>query len=786
MYNLNCFLNFIRNSTLKLFILFLLCACGYKLSAQEVKQKDKNPPPPPVMIEWEEDGDYTPWEKYSKAGLWVVPLETPFANSPYNELPYQAKSGTGRLGASLAEWSYVNQAGVNADVSTPDGFQVVANAEGLYGLKSENENKFIIPPKYRQLEFLTREILVGWIGEYSEIWTSKGEMLNRIKYGFREGQAPRFTVNLPAIQRGGNELDWEDLKIDPGTSLVSPYARDQNFLAPRQLIHYDNFMLDTRFLGLYKVANHASMQVLSSTADTGMIAHSELRDSSLVDSLFLMLIEHKGEYQLLANQGIQLFRMLPFSFPSKGKTKGRFKGRHMGRVGPLYPSIYYDYVMPQLSIKGDNISLSISFTEHQANSQQKRRFSYQLQGTRSDYNEHLTLVSNNYQNKTQTALYQYQKGNSASLINAYGGTLIPAGTYKNFMAAKGYTVLGETLEGRIELLDRRGRKMSKAQFMQANKLTVKPGLLTLGAGASGGGMLYRDSLEFIGPFLPMYNIKFLREDQPVFISKDLEHSILFDIGKNQLTDTIKGILSSPTSARYPDYIPFKLNNKAGYYGSDFSILIPPKYKSLSLNLNFRKDEVFFNYTQNAQIGILNNKGEIVRGPIEGRHPFPVKKNIYKQQRSGKIFLLDSLWNPIIDKGFDKFPLRWSMLPNDIKYIPFEEGGKYGILDISGTIVEEAIHDTLVYNFALLNQYYAIGKPGQLELIDMRKGNKYPIQYKQIYRYFSYPGLKDLPKTYLKNAKVKLKTSISAVLEEMDGRILFLLGNGQIVEGKELE
>lgn len=768
-------------------VLSLIIIGGFSIYGLHLHAQVSEDIPPPELVEWETDAEYVPWKNYSKAGLWVVPLATPFSTSPYDELRYQPKSGTGRIGASLAEWSYINQAGVNADVLTPDGFQVTANTEGLYGLKSENKKEFIIPAKYRQLEYLTRDILVGWIEDHLEIWTSKGEKINRIKYGFEEGQAPRFTVNLPAIQRGGDESDSKELKIDEGTSLMSPYARDQNFLAPRQLVYYDNFMPNTRFVGLYKVANCAQMEVLSAkgSLEPGKLTPAELRDSSLEDSLFIMLIEHQGEYQLLANQGIQLFRMLPFTFPSKGKTRGRFTGKHMGRVGPLYPSIYYDYRTPKLNLKGNNISLSISFTEHQANNLQKRIFTYELRGKRSDYNERLTLVSGNYRNKTQTAIYQYQKGNSVSLIYPYGSTLIPAGKYKNFMVAKAYSLLGETFDGQIELLDHGGRKMSKAQFMRANKIKVKPGIHRLIAGAGGGGMLYRDSLEFIGPFLPLYDIKFLRNDQPVFINRDLEHSILFDIAQNSLTDTIPGILSPP-NARYPAYIPFKLKNKAGYYKDDFTTMIPPIYNKLSLNLSHKKGEVFFTYVKDSQTAIMNLEGKVVRGPTTGSLPLRLTKNLYMQFRSGGKYLLDTLWNPIIERGFEKFPLRWSMLNKDIRYVPFEEKGKYGILDMAGKIVDEAIHDTLIVNFAFLNQFYGIGKPGEFELIDARKAYRYPDRYKQIYDFFTYPGVQELPRTYQQNVKSKFKSRISAVLEKSDGNILFLLANGRIVEGKELE
>lgn len=774
---------------LKWFILSIFCFQGFYLSAQILE--DKYPPPPPdeslEMVEMVADEYYSPWKQYSKAGLWVVPLASPFQQSPYDKLTYQPVSGTGRIGASLAEWSYINEAGANAGVLTPDGFQVIANAEGLYGLTEKNPANVIIPAQYRQLEFLTREILVGWIGDSSDIWTTKGEHLNRIKYGFKEGNAPRFTVNLPAIQRGGNELNMHGNGRSKGMGFMGPYTRDQDFLAISQLKYYDNFMADTRFIGLYKVENQSRVKVLSKQNQTnGLIPLSDYRDSSSVDSVFLMLVKHQGEYQLLVNQGIQLFRQLPFTFPTKGKSQGRFKGRHMGRVGPLYPSIYYEYQAPKLEIKGAEISLSIAFTEHQASHPQKRRFTYRLQGKRSDYHERLTLVSGNYRNKTETAIYQYQKGNSVALINAYGSTLIPAGTYKNFMIARGSSVLAETLDGKIELLDRSGKEMSKARFMQINKIKVKPGIHRLIASQSGGGMLYTDSLEFMGPFLPRYDIVFLREDQPVFVNKDLEYTLFFDLNENRITDTIPGIVSAPSNARYPDFIPFKLNNRAGYYRSDFSILIPPEYKRVSLNLNHKKGKVHFTFEKKGLTGIMDINGQVVRGPIEGGLPLYLKKNIFIQRREGRKYLLDSLWNPIVDRGFQNFPFRWSMLNNDVRYIPFEEGGKYGILDMAGDIIDEAIHDTLVSNFSLLNQYYAIGKPGQLELIDTRKGYRYPDTYKMIQDFQPYARAQGFPYTYQQNVRRKLKTWIAAVLEGMDGYIYYLLGNGEIVERGELE
>ena len=111
-----------------------------------------------------------------------------------------------------------------------------------------------------------------------------------------------------------------------------------------------------------------------------------------------MLVEYKGEFQLLANQGRELFRQLPFSFPSKGKKEGIFRRFHLGRVGPLYPSIYYEYAKPKLEIKGNQISLNIRFTEKRLNSKEERIFTYQLSGKRSGYNESLTLISNQYAN----------------------------------------------------------------------------------------------------------------------------------------------------------------------------------------------------------------------------------------------------------------------------------------------------------------------------------------------------------------------------------------------------
>lgn len=401
--------------------------------------------------------------------------------------------------------------------------------------------------------------------------------------------------------------------------------------------------------------------------------------------------------------------------------------------------------------------------------------------------EEFTTDDTDYEGKTKAALYPYKKGNSVSLVNAYGVELIPAGIYKNFMVTRDYSVLAETFDGQVELLSRTGQKMSKARFMEINNIKLKPGIHRLIAGkrGSGSGMFYTDSLEFIGPFLPTYALVFLSDDQPIYINKDLEHSLIFELAQNRVTDTIAGILGRHY-ARYPEYIPFKFKNKKGFYRPDFTTFLPPIYSGLSLNLSHKRGEVFINYRLGSKSGLMNKEGEVILGPIEGAQPIRVKENIYIQWRKGKQFILDGKWDLIVDQGADKFPIRWSMLFADMRYIPFQDGGKYGILDMAGEVIDAPVHDTLVAYFSLSNQFYGIGKAGQLELIDGRKAYRYPKLYKHIYDYYDYPGIENLHKSYTNIIKQRYKSYPTAVLVDTEEKISILLMNGDIVEGKDLE
>ena len=743
---------------------------------------------------------YSPWRNYSQAGFWVVPLATPFLYSPYDHLRYQPPGSTGRRGATLAEWAYVNQAGVNVGVTTPDGFQVVADTSGLVGLKRKRSPRFIIPPQYRQLEYMTRDLLAGWIQDSLDIWTTSGEQVNRIKYGFREGQPPRFSINLPAIQRGGNELTlggkggMEDLGY---LGFPGPYSRDSDFLAPRQRRYIDRFKQQEDYIGLFRVENKSAVKVRAEKSFI-QVNQSDIqlpqRDSSLVDSLYVMLVRYGESYQVLASQGRQLFRLLPFTFPTKGKTQGRFKGNHMGRVGPLYPSIYYEYDRPILTLKEDQIKLEIRFTERYVYSSDQRTYTYTLTGTWSDYNERLNLVSSRYVSRTSTPLYQYQHGLSASLINVYGNEVIPAGTYRNFMVCKQGSMMAETMEGKVELLYPNGKPMDKATFMRLNKLSVKSGLQVARGGPGRGGMLYRDSLDFVGPFLPTYQIIFIDKENisPVFVDQDEDHSLLFDVAQNRVTDTLAGSIVKPQSY-YSQYIPFSQGGKKGYYSSQFELMIPPQYDDLYLNTDHEYKVMHVSYRKDSTYGILDTTGRVVAGPVVGSRPKMVwGRKMYLQKKLGRVIPLDRQWKPITNQRISKFPINnWGIISNDLQLLPFQTDGKYGILSLSGEVIEPPVNDSLRlgltyggYGYGM--KFFAVGNDGSYKLADALNAFIYPEVYQNIYSYFDYKQKNNWDNAYFQQATKRFNTGIIAVLERKDGEVMVLLGNGKIVKLEALQ
>ncbi|MEM8891450.1 MAG: hypothetical protein AAGD28_25955, partial [Bacteroidota bacterium] len=627
-------------------------------------------------------------------------------------------------------------------------------------------------PDYRQLEYLKQDMLVGWIGDSLDIWSTEGKFLRRIHYGFRGGKPPRFAVNLPLIQRGGNELSY----FGQEKGVMGVYSRDSDFLAPRTIKWYETFYPNSRFYGVYRIGNQASIVHKGSTSS---------RDSSLTDSLYVMLVEYKGEFQLLANQGRELFRQLPFSFPSKGKKEGVFKGYHLGRVGPLYPSIYYAYAKPKLEIKGDQIKLELRFTEKKQNSKEERIFRYQLSGKRSTYNETLTLISNPYANAGLTPIYQLKQGETASVITSYGYELIPAGTYKKFLAGRGNSIVAQTLDNQIICLNRAGKPMDTSTFIQLNRLKFEGGVQYLKGGSMRGGILFRDSLEFMGPFLPDHRLFILNQDTIFFVDPNQEVSLIYEPAKDQITDTIPGDISKPNSSSQ-GLFPYRIGQKKGFLNRKLEVLIPAVYQDISVNPLHQPGEIFFNAKKDNLYGIINLKNEWVLGPTSSGHPRKVWNDFYLKRENGKQYLLNNKWEKIHESGIDDFPYRWNRIIKGAEYIPFKKNGKYGVLSISEGIVEAAQYDSLNTNVQYSLNYFSLGKGDDFYLVDNARKEIYPDPYKQILNFYQFVKDPQKRQQYNKRVKAKYETFIALVLQERDLSYKLLLRSGEIIKLEDLE
>lgn len=156
---------------------------------------------------------------------------------------------------------------------------------------------------------------------------------------------------------------------------------------------------------------------------------------------------------------------------------------------------------------------------------------------------------------------------------------------------------------------------------------------------------------------------------------------------------------------HPSYFSVKLDKKTGILNSDFSEVIPIKYRHVQL---IDRDRNLYLAKTGDKAGVINSKDSVII-PFEYdfiHADYGVKTRRYVVKKNGKTGIIDSANNVILECKFDRIE---STLPD--KYYVMKYKKKFGVYDVSGNELVEPVYDSWdsysVYEFVSQNGKWGV-------------------------------------------------------------------------------